>query len=437
MRLRGRLTTIPDDVAVPNGTEGEVRLAETGALLGTVSTSDGWYEYEQDGNPGPIYIEWDYSGVVKNQHSEVTGPSGPVDIAGLPQVNRAWSNGYIKGVGAELLPSATGSAMSVTIGAGAALVQGILYDQVAAKNVAIAAAHATNPRVDRIVVRVVPAGAGDDIEGRSELVVVQGTPQVGANFSTGVGMPALTQTTALWEEEIARVQVDAAVTVIASDKVSRGAGLIVGPKNLPADSVTATQIATGAVGTAELADGAVTTVKIATDAVTIDKIADNAVGAQHIADNAVQTEHIIDGAVTAAKLAAAGVDVLMPGSEFVATGPISSGTRTLVTLGVGPLTSGVQYAIICYFGLTIRNQVNTGTVVTRVQIHASAIRTHEFQNVGGVPRWCPIMQSYTMTGTGASINVIGSVQYNSGDPSDIRAGWLQVVALPLSILEGD
>jgi hypothetical protein len=436
MRLRGRLTSIPDDLPV-DGATGEVRTVVDNTLLGTVTTDiDGWYAYAQDGNPGPIYIDWDVSGVTHLQYSAITGPSGPVDIAGLPHALRAWSNGYITGVGDELAISATGSAMAVAIGSGAALVQGILYDQGASKNLLIDAAHATLPRVDRIVVRVVPAGAGADIEGKSTLAVVKGTAVAGADAAVGVGLPALTQTTALWEEEIGRVQVDAAVPVIASNKVVRSASAV-GPRGLPNDIVTAAAIAAGAVGTSELADEAVTNAKIKAKSIWAqERLADGSIGPSLLENNAVTTAKIANGAVTAEKMSASGVTVLMPGSEFVATGGISSGSRTLVTLGVGPLTNNVWYAIVAYFGMTVRNSINTGTVVAKLQIDGGAVRTHEFQNVGGVPRWCPIMQSLAYKGTGASINVVGSVTFNSGDTSDIRAGWVQVVAVPLSILGG-
>ena len=37
---------------------------------------------------------------------------------------------------------------------------------------------------------------------------------------------------------------------------------------------------------------------------------------------------------------------------------------------------------------------------------------------------------------GGNFNVTESIQYASGDPSDIRAGWVSVDAFPLSVLAG-
>lgn len=214
MRIRGRLTTIPDDLPVPDGTQGQIRTIDDDTLIATVETTDGWYTYEQNGNPGPFRILWDYANVISNQYSSVTGPSAATDIANLPLLFRAWPDGVLPDVGNEMAVSATGSTMSVSVGTGAAVVQGILYDQVSASVLDIDTAHATNPRIDTIAVQIVPAGAGVDIEGRSELVVVKGTA------AATPAAPALTQTNSLWQHPIADVAVGAGVTAIGSDKVT-------------------------------------------------------------------------------------------------------------------------------------------------------------------------------------------------------------------------
>lgn len=77
-----------------------------------------------------------------------------------------------------------------------------------------------------------------------------------------------------------------------------------GADPLPADSVTAVQLAPDAVGASEIAAGAVGSPEIADDAVTASEIAPNAVGASELADNAVDTGAIADDAVTAPKIAA-------------------------------------------------------------------------------------------------------------------------------------
>lgn len=458
MYLRGIVQTVGTGAPVPDGTEGEMRLLSDDTLVATLTTTDGWFEYEQNGSPGPYYIDWDYAARTKIQYSKVTGTSGSTQIGSLPLIFRTFTNGVVSGVGSDLNITATGSDMFVQVGLGAAIVQGLIYDHITAGPVAIDASDPTNPRIDTVVVEVVPTGAGEDIEGRAELVVVKGAPA-----ATPVA-PTLTQTSALYQYPLKDVAVGAGVLVIGSDKLTDrrtyartsipaggvgttelADGSVTSAKILDgtiatADianlAVTGTKIAASGVGTNQIAVGAVTETRIADGAVTSAKILDGTIVAADLASNAVTTAKIADGAVTSAKLAASGTNILMPISEFVATGALSSGTRTLLTLGVGPLVSGVTYAIQASHGVTLRNDGSTGTVNVRLSIAGGTTRTHEFQNVGGVPRWAQVKQSASVAGTGASINVVASVQYVSGDTTSVRAGELSVIAIPHPVLTG-
>lgn len=418
MIVRGQATTVANDAPVPNGTQGEIRLLVDDSLVDTVETTDGWYEYTQNGNPGPFRIFWDYDDVIKNQYSKITGPSGPTDIGNLPLIFRAFSNGVIDGLGGELDIVSAGSSMILTVPAGASLTQGILFDQLVAGTITIGAAHATLPRIDTIVVEVVPPGAGEDIEGRSELKVIAGTP------AASPVAPALTQTTSLYQMPIKDVLVGAAVTVIGSDKLTDRRSFTTA--NIPAGSITA----------AMLSDDAKALYAVKKSGTTI-----NAVPTNRLNFNGDYFDVDINGGFDGKQIdidfIASGQSSLMPISEFVATGPISSGTRTLITLGVGPLPTGVPYAVKLNAFVTVRNQINTGTVIVKCSIDGGTERTHEFQNVGGVPRAMLITQSAVVTKTpGASFNVVMKVTYNSGDPSDIRAGWVDVTAQPYTVLEG-
>ena len=459
MYVRGIVATVGTGAPVPNGTQGEMRRLSDNSLIATLETTSGWFDYSQNGNPGPFKITWDYAAQIKIQYSKVTGPSGSADIGSLPLIFRTFTNGVISGVGSDLNITATGSDMNVQAAIGAALVQGILYDRITAGALAISAADGSNPRIDTVVVEVVPTGAGEDIEGRAELKVVAGTP------AASPVAPTLTQTSSLYQFPVKDVLVGTGVSVIGSDKLTDRR--VYARTSLPAGGVGTTELADGSVTTAKIADLNVTTGKIANDAITTGKIAAGAVGTTDIADNAITsvklaanavtgaklnddiitqymlqdasvvTAKIADGAVTAAKMAATGSDLFMPVSEFVATGALSSGTRTLITLGVGPLPVSVEYAVFAYFGVTLRNDINTGTVIVKGSIDGGTERTHEFQNVGGVPRWAPITQSALVTkNPSASFNVVMKVSYGSGDTTSIRAGWVQVIAIPSSVLVG-
>jgi hypothetical protein len=336
MILRGRATTLPNDAPVPNDTPGEIRLLADDSLVATVETTDGWYEYTQNGNPGPFRVFFDYADVIKNQYSKITGPSGPTDIGNLPLIFRAFSNGIIDGLSGEIVVSSTGSSMTLNVAAGAGLVQGILYDQLVAGTLGPVEAN-------------IPAGSITDAMLSTDAKSLYAVKKSGTTINV---------------ESINRLNFNGDFFDVDVNAGFAG-------KQIDIDFL------------------------------------------------------------------GAGNNPLMPVSEFVATGPISSGTRTLITLGVGPLPTGVAYAVFLYAGVTVRNQVNSGTIIAKCSIDGGTERTHEFQNVGGVPRWCPVTQSAVVTKTpGASFNVVMKVSYSAADTSDIRAGWVQVIAVPYSLLTG-
>ncbi len=492
MIVRGRLTALPADTPVPNGTTGDLRRAVDASLITTVVTTDGWYTYEANGNPGPFYVEWVYGGVTHRSYSKITGPSAATEIGNMPVTLHTFTNGIIDRFGSELTLTATGATMNVTVATGAALVQGILYDRVISGTLAIAASHATLGRLDYVVVRVVPRFAGESIEGKSELVILTGTA------AATPALPALTQTSALYEFPIGSVTVDAAVTTIASNKVSYFSASLagalppllgvtsahladssvtstkigvnsIGNSKLADNSITSAKIVDGTIVTADMADGAITSVKLGTNSVGALALAPNTVASSNIIDGTIVTADLADSAITTAKilnatilgadiaastitssnildgtiveedlaaavqtkLNAAGKPSLMPGTEIVATGTLSIGsTRTLYTLAVGPLLSGTTYDIAAFGGVTARNNGNTGTIVTKMNINGGIFRTHEWQNVGGVPRWTEIKQSDVVVGAGVTVDVLFQVTGQTGDTTDIRAGELFVMAIP-------
>lgn len=105
--------------------------------------------------------------------------------------------------------------MSVLVATGKAFIQGYFFECYSASEVVtISAADATNPRIDRIVVR------RDLTNRQAVLAVLTGTPAVSPTA------PALTQNAAgTWEISLAQVYVGASVVVIANANITdeRGA----------------------------------------------------------------------------------------------------------------------------------------------------------------------------------------------------------------------
>jgi hypothetical protein len=110
---------------------------------------------------------------------------------------------------APLQVFADSTGMQVKVQPGAAGIRGFYYDSDAILTKSIAAANATNPRIDRVVLRL------DAPLNTISVAVVQGTP------AASPAVPSLTQTDGgVWELPLAQVRVNAAVSTIQSSNVT-------------------------------------------------------------------------------------------------------------------------------------------------------------------------------------------------------------------------
>lgn len=119
-------------------------------------------------------------------------------------------DGIVHGDGDEMAVTVTDPpAMTVLVGTGTAMVQGRFCENDAALTLAVPAAHATYPRIDRVVVRL-NASPGRTID----IVVKPGTA------APTPAAPALTRTAETWELSLAQVRVEAGATSILSAKIT-------------------------------------------------------------------------------------------------------------------------------------------------------------------------------------------------------------------------
>jgi hypothetical protein len=112
-----------------------------------------------------------------------------------------------------------------------------------------------------------------------------------------------------------------------------------------------------------------------------------------------------------------------------ATGVLSSGTRTLITWAFF-LANGVTYDITAWIVIAAKNTINNGTFLLRVQIAGGTIQSIQKASVGGVPIEYNVVHVGTVVGTGAAVSIVGSVTFDSGDPTDFRSGQLIFDASP-------
>lgn len=237
-----------DGSAVPNGTNVEIRRKAAGTTLVANVSCDatGRWVWTQNGSPGPYTATCSYAGDVAVVDSATIGNAGSLNLSALDLFLRLFSNGYVAGLYGGLTVTAPGSGMTVNVAAGGFVAQGILYDQYTVVALPIVAAD-TQPRIDLVCVEVCPSGATGNVEGRSQLVVLKGTPS-----ATPVP-PSPTQTSDLWQEPLALVTVGANVSVIAADKVT----MVAKPAApiIPAGSITIAQLSDLAKAIHQVYDG--------------------------------------------------------------------------------------------------------------------------------------------------------------------------------------
>jgi microcystin-dependent protein len=120
------------------------------------------------------------------------------------------TDGYVIDYGSELVVTAeTPNIMKADVGTGRAHIRGYWYENTALYPQTIAAADPTNPRIDRIILRLETA-APKQISAK----VLTGTPSVAPV------PPTLTQTSAIWEISLAQVYVAANASQITSGNIT-------------------------------------------------------------------------------------------------------------------------------------------------------------------------------------------------------------------------
>lgn len=196
-----------------------------GSTLATDTTgADGMGEFTQatiggTGYPGPLRAEQTVGSTDLRRTGWETGQMGGLMYElDIPDVLEALGIGVIPNVGGELAVTASGAGMVVAVATGAAVVQGgfpfglIPFVRETAGNVSISAADPTNPRIDRVVLRVTREAQSE--QGKILLTTISGTP------AASPIAPSLTQSSVTYDYSLAQVLVGAGVSSIASDKVT-------------------------------------------------------------------------------------------------------------------------------------------------------------------------------------------------------------------------
>lgn len=116
--------------------------------------------------------------------------------------------GVIKGQLNELQVYADSTGMQIKVRSGQAYIKGHFYESDAEETLAIGAANSSNPRIDRVIVRL------DWTANTIQLSVLQGVAAVSPSA------PALTQNSSRWEISLAQIYIGATVTTIIAGNVT-------------------------------------------------------------------------------------------------------------------------------------------------------------------------------------------------------------------------
>ena len=175
---------------------------------GLAEMSTGQVQY-----PGPCYLEY-VSGSTYRRSGYVGGQIGGLIWADtINDYMKVADIGVVNGIGSDLAAFSAGTNMNITIPSGVAVLQdGITYVQENTQFVSLDTADPSNPRIDRIVIRLVREGQTQ--EGKITLETITGSPSVSPVA------PGITQSSSTWDFSLAQVRVNAGVTSIAADKVT-------------------------------------------------------------------------------------------------------------------------------------------------------------------------------------------------------------------------
>ena len=207
--IRKKSTNLPVD----DGTEVEIRLVATNALLATVTTTNGFFEWQVDGYPGAVYYQCNASGATKVHSSLSVGPAGPFQLGELTDQMNFFVGGRIRGLAGEMLVTPKVSGLSVSVATGAMTSKGMLYRLYTAKDLTFAPGPPDNAVTNTYGIFVVFYGRASAEPGKTEIVV--SNVAIGNEAALG---------TDVWRVELCRVTIAPGQTSLTVGNISLTSG---------------------------------------------------------------------------------------------------------------------------------------------------------------------------------------------------------------------
>lgn len=191
-----------------SGATVDLKLADDDSTLDSTTTnSDGVYTFDLELPPGPVYTTSTVGSTTERRSSHGTMAVDDIDLSALAPWQTIWNNGVNPSYGSALEVTANGSNMVLTVGTGAAIIDGQPFYVGTPQTLTVTTAHATQPRIDLLY--LVGYNRNSTDVGKFELVLLAGTPSA----SPAAPTPTITNGDYI---SLATIRVDAAVTAIAA-----------------------------------------------------------------------------------------------------------------------------------------------------------------------------------------------------------------------------
>lgn len=211
--LKDRVLVKSTNLPVADGTAVEIRLLATNALLATVTTTNGYFEWKVDGYPGPVYYQCNDSGATKTHSSLSVGPAGPYQLGEMQDQMNFFVGGIVRGLDAELAVTPKVSGLSVDVALGAMTSKGLIYRQYTVHTLTFAPSPPDNAVTNQYGIYGEFYGSGSTTPGKTELVC----------YNVAVGNePAMA--TGAWRVLLASVRIAPGQTSLTSGDITLEAG---------------------------------------------------------------------------------------------------------------------------------------------------------------------------------------------------------------------
>ncbi|MGB3330022.1 MAG: hypothetical protein WBA46_13765 [Thermomicrobiales bacterium] len=222
--LKDRVLVKSSNAPVVDGTQVEIRLLDTNALLDTVTTTNGYFEWQVDGYPGPIYYQCNQSGATKTHSSLSVGPAGAFQLGEMQDQMNFFVGGIVRGLDNELAVTPQVSGLTVDVATGAMTSKGLIYRQYAVRPLTFVPAAPDNATTNDYGIYVEFSGRTSTLPGKTQLVV--------SNVAIGNEPPL---PTGVWRVLLAKVRIAPGQTSLTGGDITIDAGYSDKHTHLPGD----------------------------------------------------------------------------------------------------------------------------------------------------------------------------------------------------------